>query len=690
MTCLITGVVGFPDGSTYPNAYMYFERIGVGVVSQGGAVVIPEKTIVRSDGSANVSFSLLYGVYQGTIQTTLGDVKFKITVPDDPTADFGFIIGDFTMPIYDGNVQLVLDARDDTVLAAGAAAASAAQAALYDGPKVDTFAELASVTPSMLDVGEYIRVVSTGAVYQRVSSGGHLDYSGAGGVRLNVLAGADGSVVVSAFSASLNHTAIQAAINFFGTSRGKVQLAAGVYSCTASIDFKRVALNGVTVADGGQSGGTTLSFSGAFGLYSSIEDNQCPHHSNFRIRGSAEKTANGQTLIDFTGLNYPRLTNVISYAAENGMKLAPGTVVECHYGSFVNYDASRCYRDVLIEGNVKTQSHSFFGGRSWDCVFCATNNGTEDVNFFGRQFEGGLFPDHLANGASTKTFGCRFEGLTVSESPLLGSYQSLGDYTSGWQHRPAISFASGVATRNTARSVIGAVGADGAAISGPANLLRNPSLILDVNDPTKIAGWSAPAVTYTRLAGITGPILKGVAASSFFGFEQFGLDMPAGDYTVGFFIQRDDADVGFFSIILQLLDSAGVVINDSAGGGTDFNASNFTAISGNHRGNVVVRRIKLTTPRTNVRFRAAANGATGRTVYFGTPFLFFGHSGISPSISEPTFGRTLYGTAAPSAGTYRIGDIAHNTTPTAGGVMGWVCTTAGSPGTWKTFGAITP
>ena len=31
-----------------------------------------------------------------------------------------------------------------------------------------------------------------------------------------------------------------------------------------------------------------------------------------------------------------------------------------------------------------------------------------------------------------------------------------------------------------------------------------------------------------------------------------------------------------------------------------------------------------------------------------------------------------------------------NTTHTAGGVMGWVCTTAGYPGTWKTFGAITP
>lgn len=180
MTCLITGVLGFPDGSTYPNAYMYFERIGVGVVSQGGAVVIPEKTIVRSDGSANVSFSLLYGVYQGTIQTTLGDVKFKITVPDDPTADFGFIIGDFTMPILDANVQLVLDARDEAVDAA-------ANAALYDGPKVDIYADLAALTPTQLAVGKYVRVIATGAVYQRVATGGDLDYTGTGGIRLAIV-----------------------------------------------------------------------------------------------------------------------------------------------------------------------------------------------------------------------------------------------------------------------------------------------------------------------------------------------------------------------------------------------------------------------------------------------------------------------------------------------------------------------
>lgn len=48
----------------------------------------------------------------------------------------------------------------------------------------------------------------------------------------------------------------------------------------------------------------------------------------------------------------------------------------------------------------------------------------------------------------------------------------------------------------------------------------------------------------------------------------------------------------------------------------------------------------------------------------------------------------LAGTAAPTTGTWVRGDRVWNTTPAASGTMGWVCTTAGTPGTWKTFGAI--
>lgn len=50
--------------------------------------------------------------------------------------------------------------------------------------------------------------------------------------------------------------------------------------------------------------------------------------------------------------------------------------------------------------------------------------------------------------------------------------------------------------------------------------------------------------------------------------------------------------------------------------------------------------------------------------------------------------RVMYGTAAPTGGTWSVGDIMYNLTPVAGGALGWVCTTGGAPGTWKTFGDI--
>lgn len=51
-------------------------------------------------------------------------------------------------------------------------------------------------------------------------------------------------------------------------------------------------------------------------------------------------------------------------------------------------------------------------------------------------------------------------------------------------------------------------------------------------------------------------------------------------------------------------------------------------------------------------------------------------------------GAVKYGSAAPTTGTYARGDIVYNTTPIPGSGIGWVCTSAGSPGTWKAFGTI--
>lgn len=45
-------------------------------------------------------------------------------------------------------------------------------------------------------------------------------------------------------------------------------------------------------------------------------------------------------------------------------------------------------------------------------------------------------------------------------------------------------------------------------------------------------------------------------------------------------------------------------------------------------------------------------------------------------------------TSAPGSGTFKVGDIVWNSNPSSGGVIGWVCTAGGTPGTWKSFGNI--
>jgi len=51
-------------------------------------------------------------------------------------------------------------------------------------------------------------------------------------------------------------------------------------------------------------------------------------------------------------------------------------------------------------------------------------------------------------------------------------------------------------------------------------------------------------------------------------------------------------------------------------------------------------------------------------------------------------GKSRYYTAAPSTGTWAKGDVAWNSDPDSAEYIGWVCTVAGSPGTWKGFGLI--
>jgi hypothetical protein len=52
-------------------------------------------------------------------------------------------------------------------------------------------------------------------------------------------------------------------------------------------------------------------------------------------------------------------------------------------------------------------------------------------------------------------------------------------------------------------------------------------------------------------------------------------------------------------------------------------------------------------------------------------------------LDTPTGSVIRFGAAEPTTGTGKVGDTVINTAPSAGGVFAWVCTTAGTPGTWK-------
>ena len=55
----------------------------------------------------------------------------------------------------------------------------------------------------------------------------------------------------------------------------------------------------------------------------------------------------------------------------------------------------------------------------------------------------------------------------------------------------------------------------------------------------------------------------------------------------------------------------------------------------------------------------------------------------------PNYGNVvIFSDAAPTTGTWAQGDLVFNNLPVAGGYIGWTCVVAGSPGTWKQFGAI--
>lgn len=98
-------------------------------------------------------------------------------------------------------------------------------------------------------------------------------------------------------------------------------------------------------------------------------------------------------------------------------------------------------------------------------------------------------------------------------------------------------------------------------------------------------------------------------------------------------------------------------------------------------------------------------GAAGGSAWFlqctiAAPFTAATLNELAPMPVVKQINETLYayknaagkneitGTAAPTTGTWAVGDTCWNSAPAAAGTPGWVCTTGGTPGTWKAMAAL--
>jgi hypothetical protein len=101
------------------------------------------------------------------------------------------------------------------------------------------------------------------------------------------------------------------------------------------------------------------------------------------------------------------------------------------------------------------------------------------------------------------------------------------------------------------------------------------------------------------------------------------------------------------------------------------------------------------TQSANIQNLAAATySANYINRYDGTVFSFNDNSGSNLrvphyyNLHKGLITEVSWASAAPTTGAHLVGDTVWNSAPASGGYMGWVCTTAATPGTWKGFGLI--
>jgi hypothetical protein len=184
--------------------------------------------------------------------------------------------------------------------------------------------------------------------------------------------------------------------------------------------------------------------------------------------------------------------------------------------------------------------------------------------------------------------------------------------------------------------------------------------------------WQLADGTYDLTPG--NPFLRNLSGSATLTIQGNAADNTAVK------LLSDFNDFGFENCNIR------IVLRNVTIGGVASNNSNYRLFARNSP-NVILDNVRIIRDGLNVGEAMQIEGGSKVQLINGTVALdsFAGTvwqvDASSELIIQPA-------SAPPSTGRWAVGNRVYNSAPTAGGNIGWVCTTAGEPGTWKTFGDI--
>lgn len=519
---------------------------------------------------------------------------------------------------------------------------------IIDGSLVDTIADLRTLGTSGLTNGETRNVLGYytigdggGGMFRYNSASSSADNAGtiiapnAGSGRW-LRIHEPGEVRVRWFGAhgdrsnpAQDQAAFSAALAALGTT-GVLELGTGEYDVTGGFTpGKKVVIRGSGTSD------TVIYHSGDNTCFSSLDDSSLLEQrgwQDFKLIGNTGTSAKGIVCGNSYGAFFERL-HIESYAAGSAIELT-NTVTWTEGAVFNQVHTWNCMQSfVFSKAGTWLGAESFSDTNMFACMHSSTLSGSVgiDVGAGCRIYASNLFYKSYLEGNNTT--GLYLRASALFEDNVYGIYHEISNN----------ALTGVVMTRLDAGAV-----------------LRGAGMIFPTNDNSR---------------------------NSFAAGSDFRLShMPLA------FIERDTEPAIYFTDTSNYSQqwSIGRVVDDGG-----FNTFRFSR----HRGGV---------EQVLMRFDAADNvvvntvlalsgamylGQLSSTPGFAVHGAKYADISVTPNAertySNGAWHRVAYATAATTpTGTWDRGDVIYHTDAVASGFVGRVCVTAGTPGTFKTFGAI--